>query len=70
MKYIYLFTLAFLIHSSLFAQSKVLLGEEEIRKAPYTKFENRSDKFATPEMKTLEVEIGKGQGFYPAKISF
>jgi hypothetical protein len=60
MKYIYLFALAFLLQSSIFSQSKVVLGEEEIRKAPYTKFENRSDKFATPEMKALEAEIGKG----------
>ena len=45
---------------SISAQSKVVLGEEEIRKAPYTKFENRSDKFATPEMKAMEAEIGKG----------
>ncbi len=60
MKYIYLFALTFFLYSSLIAQSKVVLGEEEIRKAPYTKFENRSDKFATPEMKALEAEIGKG----------
>ncbi len=60
MKYIYLFALTFFLQSSLIAQSKVVLGEEEIRKAPYTKFENRSDKFATPEMKALEAEIGKG----------
>jgi|GEM_PF-1143184 len=60
MKYIYLFAVTFLIQASLFADSKVVLGEEEIRKAPYTKFENRSDKFATPELKAIEVEIGKG----------
>jgi|JI9StandDraft_1071089.scaffolds.fasta_scaffold00573_5 hypothetical protein len=60
MKLIYLFALSFLIQISISAQSKVVLGEEEIRKAPYTKFENRSDKFATPEMKAMEAEIGKG----------
>jgi hypothetical protein len=60
MKYIYLFAVTILIQASLFADSKVVLGEEEIRKAPYTKFENRSDKFATPELKAIEVEIGKG----------
>lgn len=60
MKYILLFTIAFCVQTSIFSQSKVLLGEEEIRKSPYTKFENRSDKFATPERKAIEVEIGKG----------
>ena len=60
MKLIYLFALSFLIQLSISAQSKVVLGEEEIRKSSLQKFENRSDKFATPEMKALEAEIGKG----------
>lgn len=60
MKYLYLLCFVFFLQTSLAAQSKVVLGEEEIRKSPYTKFENRSDKFATPERKAIEVEIGKG----------
>ena len=60
MKNIYLITIVFLLQATLYAQSKVVLGEEEIRKSPYAKFENRSDKFATPELKAIEAEIGKG----------
>ena len=60
MKYIFLFSFVFVLQTSIFAQSKVILGEEEIRKSPYTKFENRSDQFATPKRKAMEVEIGKG----------
>ncbi len=36
------------------------MGEEEIRKSPLAKFENRNDKFASPEKKAAEVEVGKG----------
>jgi hypothetical protein len=53
--------LILVLQSSIFSQSKkVVLGEEEIRKSPYTKFENRNEKFASPERKAYEAEVGKG----------
>ena len=53
--------LVLVLQSYLFSQSKkVVLGEEEIRKSPYTKFENRNEKFASAERKAYEAEVGKG----------
>ncbi len=47
--------------NSIFSQSKkVVLGEEEIRKSPAAKFENRNEVFASPIRKVKEQEIGKG----------
>ena len=67
MKYIYLFALAFLLQSSIFSQSKVVLGEEEIRKAGCKRIELGVFEFNEPAKKLYQkmgyAEIGRIPNF-------